>query len=290
MKKKVRKFASGGDIVTGLGAVLLGKALYDKYKGGDKDSDKRGEANLGTGESKPKPKINEIAPDKFPSTEDKATSKSDVVADKDEARERALRQSKGYPEMGGASSESDKALVRTDGGVNKPKPRLIPKKQVDSNTQGSNTTTGVDAGIAAGNKRKQPSLKPGESKVEGEGSLKPYPANLPSVKAAEQRKFLQKKAGLSGKGITTPGDPNAKGSTQRGRSANPIQGTIDNATRSTVRTDAEKMRERALEVERRRKEENKKAGGMIKKYASGGSVSSASKRADGCAIRGKTRA
>jgi hypothetical protein len=34
----------------------------------------------------------------------------------------------------------------------------------------------------------------------------------------------------------------------------------------------------------------KKKGGKISSYKSGGSVSSASKRADGCAIRGKTRA
>jgi hypothetical protein len=32
-----------------------------------------------------------------------------------------------------------------------------------------------------------------------------------------------------------------------------------------------------------------KHGGKVKKYASGGSVSSASKRADGCAIKGKTK-
>ena len=32
-----------------------------------------------------------------------------------------------------------------------------------------------------------------------------------------------------------------------------------------------------------------KRGGKVKKYAKGGSVSSASKRADGCAIKGKTR-
>ena len=32
-----------------------------------------------------------------------------------------------------------------------------------------------------------------------------------------------------------------------------------------------------------------KHGGKVKKYASGGSVSSASKRADGCAVKGKTR-
>jgi hypothetical protein len=36
--------------------------------------------------------------------------------------------------------------------------------------------------------------------------------------------------------------------------------------------------------------EGYKKGGKIKKMASGGKVSSASKRADGCAIRGKTRA
>ncbi|NDB60302.1 hypothetical protein EB001_17885 [bacterium] len=34
---------------------------------------------------------------------------------------------------------------------------------------------------------------------------------------------------------------------------------------------------------------NKKKGGMIKKMAKGGSVSSASKRADGCATKGKTK-
>jgi hypothetical protein len=32
-----------------------------------------------------------------------------------------------------------------------------------------------------------------------------------------------------------------------------------------------------------------RSGGRVKKYASGGSVSSASKRADGCAVKGKTR-
>jgi hypothetical protein len=32
-----------------------------------------------------------------------------------------------------------------------------------------------------------------------------------------------------------------------------------------------------------------KHGGKVKKYASGGAVSSASKRADGCAVKGKTK-
>ena len=34
---------------------------------------------------------------------------------------------------------------------------------------------------------------------------------------------------------------------------------------------------------------NKKKGGVIKKMSSGGKVNSASRRADGCAMRGKTK-
>jgi hypothetical protein len=42
-------------------------------------------------------------------------------------------------------------------------------------------------------------------------------------------------------------------------------------------------------VNRMLKPEEKKKGGKISSYKSGGSVSSASKRADGCAVKGKTR-
>jgi len=54
--------------------------------------------------------------------------------------------------------------------------------------------------------------------------------------------------------------------------------------------------ERMSESERRnwvlnaaRNAKEMKSGGRVKKYASGGSVSSASKRADGCAVKGKTK-
>lgn len=39
MRKKIRKFASGGDILTAVGLGLVGKAVYDRIKG-DKDKDK----------------------------------------------------------------------------------------------------------------------------------------------------------------------------------------------------------------------------------------------------------
>ena len=59
------------------------------------------------------------------------------------------------------------------------------------------------------------------------------------------------------------------------------------------RLDAEKKEEEKIE-EMKRKQEPSGAGGETKatpiQHKAGGKVSSASKRADGCAIRGKTRA
>lgn len=84
----------------------------------------------------------------------------------------------------------------------------------------------------------------------------------------------------------------------KGRSENPIQSTIDSATKGLDRrTNEQKMADRVRFVAETRKKEKAdelgygiKKGGMVKKMASGGSVKSASARADGCAIRGKTRA
>jgi hypothetical protein len=221
----------------------------------------------------------------------------------DAGRQRALQQSKDpksnlVPE--GADKdvlyESDKALVRTDDKKAAPviKPKIPPKKRVDNTTQGSSTNTGVDAGIEAGQRKKSdkpaaPTLKPGESRATGEGTLKPYPAAEAAKKKAEVRASK----------YTTPGDPNKKEATSK---AGVVLGG------STVRSDKEKMGERAREVQRRREEEMKsryKKGGAVKKYANGGSVMaskmgsvktakpsmrSASSRADGIAQRGKTRA
>jgi hypothetical protein len=274
MKKKVRKFASGGDIITGLGAVLVGKALYDKYKEGkgeSKDDDyTRRVKEFGRKGDFPEAK-----------KEEKAAPESNVAADKDEvrdaARERALKQSKDpksnlVPEGADKSAlyESDKALVRTDGkgtkpAVNKPKPRFTPK-------QGVSTNTGVDAGIAAGDKNKD-AVKTVVNSLKDRNAM-----------TLEKGTGTKTEAKTKPSKYTTPGDPSKKEATSKA-------GIVFGG--STVRSDKDKMAERAREVQRRREEEMKsryKKGGAVKKYASGGSVSSASKRADGIAIRGKTRA
>lgn len=84
----------------------------------------------------------------------------------------------------------------------------------------------------------------------------------------------------------------AKAAERSGRAAEQRAEMLkENARRSGLREDASAETSKAV---RDKLGGNKfkimKKGGAVKSYASGGSVSSASKRADGCAIRGKTRA
>jgi hypothetical protein len=61
------------------------------------------------------------------------------------------------------------------------------------------------------------------------------------------------------------------------------------AKKEMAEQDAKNPDTTQAKVNRMLKPEEKKKGGKISSYKSGGSVSSASKRADGCAIKGKTR-
>ena len=283
---RTKRFDVGGTVGALAGLGTLAYLMSRKKKGAD-------------GEYKPQ--------GKFPSEDGSGTSGSGGTTTKvdDAAQKRALDQSKNpksnlVPE--GADKdvlyESDKALVRTDKNAppaakKKPAPPPAAKPKTG---QGSSTTTGVDAGIADAKRQAAvkdrareaaKTLKPGEKGHVGSGESKAYPEQEAKARKAEVRASK----------YTTPGDPNKKEATlepsaavQRAKKA--VQGTIDNATKSTVRSDTDKMAERAREVQRRREEEMKsryKNGGAVKKYAAGGSVSSASKRADGIAQRGKTR-
>jgi hypothetical protein len=61
------------------------------------------------------------------------------------------------------------------------------------------------------------------------------------------------------------------------------------AKKEMAEQDAKNPDTTQAKVNRMLKPEEKKKGGKISSYKAGGSVSSASKRADGCAIKGKTR-
>lgn len=239
--KKVKKFGRGGDILTALGAGLVGKALYDRYKEGKDDIKSDGRSSGLT---------------RLPDTsEEKPSKKAEPVAVETEGERSAKAVSQGRPEMGDITSEMTSDVAAKRKGFRKS--RNIP----------TDTTTTPPP--------PSPAAKATDKVDTGYENLNTLPA--PTSKKTSHEEYLSKKAGLSGKGITTSGDPNKKVSKNKGRSEDP------NRNRSTVRSDKDKMRERALEVQRRREEAEKS------RYKKGGAVKSASSRADGIAIRGKTR-
>jgi len=244
--KKVKKFGRGGDVLTALGAGLAGYGAY-KYFTRDKDKDK----DDSSGASLKKPTISEEV-----EKAQKGADKPKPSSESSYAPENKFDVAKQTGFTGDGKDDKTKPL-----------PAVIKKKK--------------DEPKAEAPSKPYPKVTRNFVPNEERASI-PYPEKEAAAK--KRQNFLSSKAGLSGKGITTPGDPNKKGDTSKGRSANPIQGTIDNAGKSMARTPQQKMAERAREVQRQREEAEKS------RYKKGGSVSSASKRADGIAIRGKTRA
>jgi hypothetical protein len=233
MKHKVKKFGRGGDIVTGLGAVLLGKALYDKYKGGkDQDSD--------SGIGLKKPKIN----DEVDKAQESSRKKSETPIQDTDERIRANKASKGQPEMGDATN---------DGIVTK---ETIPAAQ--STTPSSSSSQNVnDPNKGKYRKQRAPStgalVNPKDAYRDSSGTIynergEPFASTKTETKAS---------------------NPNKKGA---GRSRYPAS----TETPKPPKKGAGRSRYATTTSETRMKK--------------GGSVSSASKRADGIAIRGKTRA
>jgi hypothetical protein len=325
MKKKVKKFGRGGDILTALGAGLAGYGAYKYFTKDDQGKDTN--TGLKAGIDAGKKANEEREAEKKATPESKATPKSDVVADKDEARDaaqkRALNQSKNpklnlVPE--GLSDqdkntlyESDKALVRTDGGANKPKPRIPPKKQVNKpyprvtknfvpneeraaipypSEQAEATKRALNENKTAADKRLKPSdvsgvgfgatsltnIGRGEAAAREKAArdrLNKFEEKRKEAKEREARRTQAQNKAKSGTSLRAPGssmnlnDPYAM---MLGSEFDPKRMVRDNKSRIPGdRTEYKK-------------------GGEVKKYASGGKVKSASARADGCAIRGKTRA
>ena len=238
--KKVKKFGRGGDILTGLGAGLLGYSLYKKLKGDDDKPPAKKEPEVSITEPKEKER----------SAEEK----------------RALATSKGRPELiPEGTTDADRATMYSD---NYPTPKPKPKpaaKDVKVKPAAQSTVEGSTLKNKSGY---APAPRDVRSMIEGKGTS-----------GAKGTQDVGKALGMSS---------NAKGTQTLGER---IQSTVENAGKSVVRTPQQRMADAAREVEARRKREAEgmKKGGKVKKYASGGSVSSASKRADGIAQRGKTK-
>lgn len=259
MKKKVRKFASGGDIITGLGAVLIGKALYDKYKEG-KDE---GKAKLKYDEDK-----GSVPTDKSDySGKNRSTLDSADAA----ARKRAEDASKGRPEL--IPEDADEAKMRSDSSSSrKPVVTTTPKKAASTASATKKTTPAVKKAEPASESSNTTPLTYYTPKPKRAEVSKPFPqaeATARLKKAEAERRV--------GQGLTPRAEYTGPGSRQH------IEGLrLERSQR--LEEEAKKQFEK-----NKRENEGMRRGGAVKKYASGGSVSSASKRADGIAQRGKTK-
>ncbi len=254
---RTQKFDRGGTVAALAGLGTLAYLMSRKKK------DAAGETGKGMG--------------KFPMEAGDGTSGPgmDEYKPKDDAaKQRALQQSKDpksllVPEGADRNAlyESDKALVRTgDGGGKKRRQGGGASTSTSTNAstktpaakQGSVSTTGLDAGIAAGKQKKPekpaaPTLKPGESRTMGEGTLKPYP---------------EKEAAAKKKATTKPTAPAAKTPEKK-------PGDVTFLTKERSEQAAKAMKEgRKMGLFERGYPLGKKNGGAVKKYADGGVTSS----------------
>jgi hypothetical protein len=99
------------------------------------------------------------------------------------------------------------------------------------------------------------------------------------AKNADERKKMFDSAVESVKGLGKRIKENVMGTPEQN----------EKAKKEMAEQDAKNPDTTQAKVNRMLKPEGKKKGGKISSYKSGGSVSSASKRADGCAIKGKTK-
>lgn len=322
MKRKVKKFGRGGDILTGVGAALIGKALYDKYT--SKDEDKKD--NRGSGLSFPKP-----------------TLSSEVDEAQRSSRRKETDESKEYDKRG---KFPDEAGDGTSGGAPDERKSVVTKATPVKAVKAVKTTPVKPAKVVAAAKpaevldKKKPektdktppvfipgriaSMDKGFPLSSDTGARQPTPpvsryvrepdaaveadkkqaaknvvssAKKPSqafpINKAADEKAIQKAGGVRvdnklPKGIDTKtGNKTVYGDTTTSvfqKRAAQERADKEAKAKQKIKSDAEnkEFRERALSP--------MKKGGAVKKYASGGSVSSASRRADGIAIRGKTRA
>ena len=249
MKRKVKKFRDGGDILTGLGAGLIGYHLYNKYMGGDKDKDKDKELEAVGGPGRRPRTIEEQTGRK---AEPKAESRKDYL---EERGAKPIKETGTFTGQDTAEPDleyKDK-VVKPKPAVKKAAPAAQPKKAEP---------------VAQPKKVELP--KPGESKVVGEGELKPYPKDIKKPEPP-----------VTGKSTPKASDDTSKKATKYGIGPYGAFGSVHKAI-SEYKTPAE------VRSEERRKREKKesdvagmKKGGVVK--------SSASRRADGIDQRGKTR-
>lgn len=256
---RTKRFLDGGAVGALAGLGTLAYLMSRKKKGEEKG-----------GESSQKFPLTERETDTEPSAEVK----------------RAMAASKGRPEL--IPEGADEAVMRSDVGAKRAAPTPTPKPK--KTTSGAGTKPNVAAGqrartllgegkrdeaaSTAANAAAQTRANLGddiERRTLVAGGTKPLSENSPQAKAMrEQRKqrlgaeYAKLSSAYQNAPASDRNDPQAQ-------------------------TKKEALRQSMEKAKRDYEASPMKKGGAVKKYASGGSVSSASKRADGIAQRGKTK-
>jgi len=318
--KKVKKFGRGGDILTGVGAVLVGKALYDKYKGGSKDDDYTSRVKeYGTKGRYPEEKTEEKADKKDAKKEESQREEYKAVGN--EGKEGIFKDMPKYKEPEGPAAQdvSGKKSVRVlrnkDDKKDDKKDDNVILPATDtyagatkSSTQHAEEINKIFKGVQDPNKGKYRNkkadasigAKPGKDAYKDSSGTtynergEPFAESKGASKSVQDR-GAQNVPAVSSNAAQSDKDKDKKyGIGPYGAFSSIHKAISDYKTPAQINAENKK-----------KKAEGKKAGGAIKKYASGGSVKaskmgsvktakptmrSASSRADGIAIRGKTRA
>lgn len=281
MKRKVKKFGKGGDILTGLGAGLIGYHLYDKYMGGGKDKDKDKETEAVGGPGRRPRTIEEQTGRK--AEPEKRREISDYMTNKPEEKkggetrpgpdtaEPDLDYKDKKPVAKKAAPAAKPTKVEPAAKPTKDKPRAkaadnaSPKSVVfkDATTSASKTSAAAEA----------------PAKIGSQGSFKfDSQPDLSVPKAFDMK---------SGNKTVYGTDTTSVFQKQAARARAEAE---EKAAKEREAAEAAKRRKGASEIKYDEMGNPMRKGGAVKKYASGGTVkSSASRRADGIAQRGKTR-
>lgn len=278
MKKKVKKFGAGGDIVTALGVGLIGKALYDKYKEGKGKDDEESDYAKKVKEFRDSKKAAaEPAPEpaKKEEKEDKSMSREEYLEKRGAKPIRETGTFKGPDTAEPDLEYKSKPVVKTTPKKATPAaPRAKATDKVGAGYEnvGKTSPKSVVFKDASAPAAKEATPAEAPAKIGSQGSFKFDSAPDLSVPKA----FDMKSGNKTVYGTDTTSVFKKKAAQERAEAEEKAKKKEKDAAQ------AKEFRERSLQP--------MKKGGAVKKYASGGTVkSSASKRADGIAQRGKTR-
>ena len=304
MKRKVKKFGRGGDILTGIGAALVGKHLYDKYVGGKDDTQK----NLDTISEEPSYRKEKLISDEV----NKAQKGADRPAKTEDDKKRDIfKEHASYfggnvgdkPGSGGnvgtrTNTESPNSAASRDS--NQLKSNILdqhsPQYRIQTTPYTGPAAQGVNEkdldrlqrrNVPSGGKKSAPAKKSSADDVIGAGQ------KYANIGRSSTSQFLKDRGAetLPAKSDKTPKAETLPAKPDKTPKAEPVKekkyGIGPYGAFSSVHKaiSGDKEKEDAKKGTRTYRD----LSGKIQTYAKGGSVSSASKRADGIAQRGKTR-